>query len=68
MFGIVRSARLTKALVRMAQPKPTSRIKCVTMIGQTTPPTDAPVERMPKAAPRLLLKYPATQLKAKKCQ
>lgn len=46
--------RIKKPQVRMAQPKPTSLIIRLTMMGKMTPPMLEPVERIPKAAPRFL--------------
>lgn len=46
--------RTRKPQVRMAQPKPTSLMSRLTMMGKMTPPMLEPVERTPKAAPRFL--------------
>ena len=58
------SARTKKPQVRIAQPKPTSLIRRVTMIGNITPPILDPVATTPKAAPILVLNQPWIALSA----
>jgi hypothetical protein len=51
-FTKMSSANIRKAQIRIAQPKPTSGISLMTMIGKITPPKDEPAATRPRAAPR----------------
>ena len=48
------SASIRKAQIRIAQPKPTSGIRLVTIMGNITPPKEDPAATKPRAAPRFL--------------
>lgn len=63
-LAMMRRKRMRNAEIRIVQGKPTDLIKCVSMMGKMTPPKLDPVEQMPKAAARLLLKYSGNVLMA----
>lgn len=48
----IKSANIRKAQIRIAQPKPTSGMRRMTMMGRMTPPRDDPAATKPRAAPR----------------
>lgn len=48
----IKSANIRKAQMRIAQPKPTSGIRRMTMMGRMTPPREDPAATKPRAAPR----------------
>lgn len=53
--------RMRNAQVRMAQPKPVSRIMCDTTMGKMTPPSEDPAAMIPMAMPRFLKNHVDTQ-------
>ena len=58
------NARIRKAQIRIAQPKPTSGISLTTMIGRMTPPREDPAATIPSAAPRFLRNQVDTHVNA----
>ena len=63
-FANSSNVKIRNAQIRMAQPKPTSGIKCISMMGKMTPPSDDPAVVRPRAAPRFLKNQVETQVKA----
>ena len=51
-FAKVSSANIRKAQIRNVQPKPTSGIRWIIIMGKMTPPSEDPATTRPRAAPR----------------
>ena len=61
---MVRSARIMKAAILIAHPKPTRGIRRLIMMGKIMPPVLEPLKVIPKARPRLWRNQVATALRA----
>ena len=56
--------KMRNAQMRIAQPNPTSGIKCMSMMGKMTPPNEDPAVVSPRAMPRFLKNQVDTQVNA----
>lgn len=64
MIAKIKRARIRNAHIRIVQPKPTLGTRCVTMIGNMTPPNDEPAATRPSACPLFAKNHVVTDEKA----